>query len=132
MTRSSPDRRVVLPRMARPPKGAAHIGAVEILAKIHQRQKGAEDAGLQIVGKVKAAGGDASEALAMLGKEVHDLALALVTGVAESGFTPHFSATSFQRECEMQDAEALLGESLRRIELATGDLARGRRHKLIS
>src|SRR5579884_2713142 len=123
-----------LSRMTRTSKGAAHVGAVEILTKIHQRQEGAEDAGLEVVRQVQAARGNAGQALSVLRQKVHDLALALVTGIAESGFAAHFGAARFEGKREMQNAEALLRESLGRIELATGDLAgsRHRRHRLNS
>jgi len=94
----------ILAQLAGTTEGASHIGAVEILAQIHEREEGTENTRFQIIGERQAAGGHASQVLAMFGDELHDFALAFLRSVAESGFAAHACTAIFDRECEMQDA----------------------------
>ena len=89
--------------------GRAHRGAVDIFAQVHQRQKSAENSGFKVVGERKAASGDARKSFAIFGDKAHDFALTLMRRVAESGFAAHGGAAGFQRQSEMQNADAMLG-----------------------
>src|SRR5579885_1552746 len=108
-----------LSRMTRTSKGAAHVGAVEILTKIHQRQEGAEDAGLEVVRQVQAARGNAGQALSVLRQKVHDLAPArdhALSDGARRAVSRRISAQLASREsvkCRMQRrcSERAWGES---------------------
>ena len=53
----------------------------------------------------------------------HDLALPLVRRIAQRGFAAHRGAARFQRQREMQNADLVLGESRRRVVLASRSLA---------
>lgn len=76
--------------------GRAHRRAVDIFAQVHQRQKRAEDSGLEIVGERKAASRDAGESFAIFRDKTHDFALTLVRCVAERGLAAHGGAAGFQ------------------------------------
>jgi hypothetical protein len=103
--------------------GGAHRRAVDVFAQVHQSQESAENTGFKVVGEGKAAGGDAGQSLAVFGDEAHDFALALMRRVAQRGFAAHGGAAGFERQSEMQNADAVLGEGRRRIVLATCGLA---------
>jgi hypothetical protein len=103
--------------------GRAHRGSVNIFAQVHQRQESAENTGFKVVGERKAAGGDARKRFSIFGDEAHDFALALMRRVAESGFAAHGGAAGFQRQSEMQNANAVLGECRGRVVLASCGLA---------
>ena len=113
-------------RLARDGEAAvrgAHRGAIHVFAEIHECQESTENTGFKVVGERKAAGGDAGERFAIFGDEAHDFALALMRRVPESGFAAHGGAAGFERQSEMQNANAVLGESRGRIVLATCGLA---------
>lgn len=98
--RSATDRsilRVLLAELSGAAVRPAKIGAVEIFAKIHEREESAEDAGLEIIRERQAAGGDTTEAFAVLGDELDDFALALVRSIAQGGFAAHLGAAIFHR-----------------------------------
>lgn len=99
-------------------EGTSHIGAVQIFAKIHKCEKSAEDARLEIVGKREAAGSYARQALAVLGDELHDFTVTIVRRVAKSSLATHPGTTIFQRQSEMQHAQAMLAQSSRNLEFA--------------
>ena len=103
--------------------GRAHRGAVYVFAQVHQRQESTENTGFKVVGEGKAAGGDAGKRFAIFGDEAHDFALAFMRRVAEGGFAAHGGAAGFERQSEMQNADAVLGEGRGRIVLATCGLA---------
>jgi hypothetical protein len=103
--------------------GRAHRGAVHIFAQVHQCQESTENTGFKVVCEGQPAGGDAGERLAIFGDEAHDFTLALMRRVAEGGFAAHGGAAGFERQSEMQNADAMLGESRGRIVLATCGLA---------
>jgi len=106
------------------PERTPHIGAIEVFAEIHQRQKSAEDSSLQVVRQVQPASRYARQPLAMLGDEAHDLALAFLGGIAKGRFAPHFAAARLYGQSEMENAEPLFGESRGRVVLASRDLTR--------
>ena len=110
--------------MAGAPKRTSHVRPVEVFPEIHQRQKSAEDPRLQIVREVQPAGGHTSQPLPIFRDESHDIPLAVLGSVAERRLPPHFRAACFQRKREVQDAQPLLRNSLRRFVLATRNLAR--------
>lgn len=103
--------------------GGAHRSAIHIFAQVHQCQESAENTGFKVIGEGKSAGGDAGERLAIFGDEAHDFALALMRRVAESGFAAHGGTAGFERQSEMQNADAVLGEGRGRIVLASCGLA---------
>lgn len=105
-------------------EGTSHIGAVEIFAQIHEREKRTEDARFQVVGKRKATGGYARQALAMFGDVFHDFLLPVVRSVAQRGLAAHAGALVFYGQCEMQHALVILGESRRHFGFASLDFAR--------
>ena len=109
------------------PKRTPHIRPVEVLPEIHQRQKCTEDPCLQIVCEVQAAGSHARQPLAVFSDESQDIPLTILRRVAQRRLPPHLRATGLQREREVQDAQPLLRESLRRFILAARNLTR-RRH----
>ena len=103
--------------------GRAHRGAIDVFAQVHECQESTENTGFKVVGEGKAAGGDAGERFAIFGDEAHDFALAFMRRVAERSFAAHGGTTGFQREREMQNADAVLGECRRRVVLASCGLA---------
>jgi hypothetical protein len=103
--------------------GRAHRRAVDVFAQVHQRQESTENTGLKVVGEGKAAGGDAGERFAIFRDETHDFALPLMWRVAERSFAAHGGAAGFQRQGEMQNADAVLGECRGRVVLASCGLA---------
>jgi hypothetical protein len=110
-------------KLAGASEGAPHIGAIEILAQIHEREKSAEDTRLEIVGKRQTTGGDAREALTMLGDELHDFALAFLRSIAERGLAAHARAAIFHRQSEMQHAQMMLAKSSGHFGFAPLDFA---------
>jgi pyruvate-formate lyase-activating enzyme len=101
----------------------AHRSAIYVFAEVHQGQESAENTGFKIVCERKAAGGDTGEGFAVFGDEAHDFALAFMRRVAERGLAAHGGATGFERQREMQNADAVLGEGRGRIVLASCGLA---------
>ena len=89
--------------------GLAHGGAVHIFARVHQCEQSAEDAGFQLVGHGKAAGGDVDESFATAGNFGDELHLAFVGSVAEGRLAAHFGAFIFNEKSEVHDAEMLGG-----------------------
>lgn len=73
---------------------------------------------------MQAAGGHARQPLAVFRDKSQDIPLAVLRRVAERRLPPHFRAARLQREREVQDAQPLLRESLRRFILAARNLAR--------
>ncbi len=112
-----------LAQLAGTTEGASHIGAVEILAQIHEREEGAENTRFQIIGERQTAGGHAGQVLAMFGDKFHDLALSFLWSIAERGFAAHACTAIFDGEREMQDAQAMLAESRRHFDLASLNFA---------
>ena len=106
------------------PERAAHVGAVQVFAQVHQRQERAEDARLQVIGQMQAAGGNPRQPLPVLGNEAHDFPLPLVRRVSQGRFAAHLGTTRFERQREMQNAELLFRKSRRALVLATRNLAR--------
>lgn len=111
--------------MPRPPKRTSHVGSIQVLAEVHQRQERAQDSRFQIVGQVQPARCHSGQPLTVLGDEAHDLSLPLMRSVAQSRFAAHLCAASFDGEREMQNANLLLvREGWRRVVLASRYFAR--------
>ena len=72
---------------------------------------------------MQSAGRHAGQALAVLGDEAHDFALALLGGIAQGGLPAHLPAVRFQGQGEMQNAQPLFGKCRGRVVLASRDLA---------
>jgi hypothetical protein len=87
--------------------GRAQRGAIEIFAKIDQREEGVERARLQFVGEMQAACGDARKQFAAPRDVMDDFELALASGVAKHGFPAHLGASAFNFNHEVQDAKSL-------------------------
>ena len=103
--------------------GGAHRGAIHVFAQVHQRQESAENTGFKVVSERESAGRNASQRFAIFGDEAHDFTLALMRCVAQRSFATHCGAAGLQRQGEMQNANAVLGEGRWRIVLATCGLA---------
>src|SRR5450631_985134 len=106
-------------------EGTSHVGAIQVFTQIHEREKRAEDARFQIVGKWQAAGGYARQALAMFSDEFHNFALAVVRSVSQRGLAAHAGALVFHGQGEMQHAQLILGEGRRHFGFASLDFASG-------
>ena len=106
------------------PERTSHIGAIQVFPQIHQRQKSAEDPGLQVIGQVQPAGCNPRQPFAMFGDETHDFALAILGRIAKGRLPAHLSAAGFYGQREVEYTELLFGECRRRVVLASRDLAR--------
>jgi hypothetical protein len=95
-------------QLAGAPERTPHVGAIEILAQVHEREESAKDPGLQIIRKRQTAGGHAGQSFAMFGDKFHDFALALVRRIAQRRLSAHPRATIFHRQSKMQHAHLVL------------------------
>ncbi len=105
-------------QLAGAPERTSHVGAIQIFPQVHERKKRAEDARFQVIGERESTGGYPGEALAMFGDELHDLALAIVRGVAERSLAAHARAAVFHRQREMQHTQLMLAQSRRHLDFA--------------
>jgi len=114
-----------LPDIAGSSERTAHVRPVDVLSQIHQRQKRAQNARLQVIGQVQSAGGYTRQSLAVIRNELHDLFLPFVRRVPQRGFPAHLRAPRFERKRKVQHTELLLGECRWRFVLASRNLAGG-------
>jgi hypothetical protein len=84
-----------------------HREPVDIFAAIHESQQGTEDAGLNLVGHGKAAGGDFYQGVSARDHLPYELDLPIVVGFAESRLAAHFGALVLDVQCEVQNAHPL-------------------------
>jgi len=103
--------------------GGSHRSSVQVLPKIHQREKRTQNACFQVVGKVQPAGRHSRQFLPVFRNEAHDFPLSLVSGVAQGRFSAHLGAPALQRKGEVQHAQLLLGQGWWRVVLASCGLA---------
>ena len=101
------------------PVGGSHRGSVQVLPKIHQREKRTQNARFQVVGKVQPACRHSRQLLPVFRNEAHNFALSLVSGVAQSRFSAHLGAPALKRQGEVQHAQLLLGQGWWRVVLAS-------------
>jgi hypothetical protein len=113
------------PMLPRPPKRTPHIRPVQVFPQVHQRQKRAQNARLQIVRQVQSAGSHARQPFAAFRDKPHDVALPFVRRVSQGRFPAHLRAARFNRQREVQHAHLLLlGKRRRRVVLASCYFAR--------
>src|SRR5216684_8554933 len=103
----------------------AKRGPVEVFAQVHERQKGAQDAGLNFVREVQTAGGHARQGFSLFGNIADDFELAGMRRVAQNGLAAHPGAGRFDREREVQNAELLPIQCRGHFNLAAGRCADG-------
>jgi len=117
-----------LPEPAAPAHRTSHRRAVQILPQIHQRQKCAQNARLQIIRQRHSARRHARQPFAILRQKLHDLFQPFMRRVSHRRLAPHLRAVSFNRKRVVQHAQLLFGKRRGGRTLASGDLAvRGHR-----
>jgi hypothetical protein len=108
-----------------PPKGTSHVGPVQVFPQVHQRQKCAQNSGLQIIGQVQTAGGHTRQSFAAFRDKTHDFFLPFVRSVSQRRLPPHLCAACLDRQRKVQNTNLLLlGQGWRRVVLTSRYFAR--------
>src|SRR5580704_1700479 len=94
--------------LASPPKRTSHVRPVQVFPQVHQRQKRAQNSGLQIIGQMQAAGSHTRQPFAAFCDKTHDFFLPFVRSVSQRRLPPHFCAAGLDRQRKVQNTNLLL------------------------